>query len=68
MGKRSLRLTNKEKEILAIIKNNPEGIALPEIAYLMGEDFATIIPEARRLSEKRLIKKKNTNTFLPGSQ
>lgn len=59
MNKKSFRLTNKEKEILAIIENNPEGITLAEIAYLMGEAFVTIIPEARRLSEKGLVKKKN---------
>ncbi len=63
MGKKSFRLTNKEKEILAIIENNPEGITLPEIAYLMDEAFVTIIPEARKLSKKGLVKKKNYKYF-----
>jgi len=63
MDKKSFRLTNKEKEILAIIENNPEGITLPEIAYLMDEAFVTIIPEARKLSKKGLVKKKNYKYF-----
>ena len=63
MDKKSFRLTNKEKEILAIIENNLEGITLPEIAYLMGEAFVTIIPEARRLTRRGLIKKKNYKYF-----
>jgi DNA-binding MarR family transcriptional regulator len=63
MAKKSFRLTNKEKEILAIIKNNPDGIALPEIAYLMGEAFVTIIPETKRLSKKGLIEKEEYKYF-----
>ena len=63
MDKKSFRLTNKEKEILAIIENNPEGITLPEIAYLMGEAFVAIIPEARRLTKRGVIKKKNYKYF-----
>ena len=63
MAKKSFRLTSKEKEILGIIKNNPGGIALPEIAYLMGEAFVAIIQEARRLSKRGLIKKKGYKYF-----
>lgn len=63
MGKKLFRLTNKEREILAILKDKPDGIVLPEIAYLMGEDLLTIIPEARRLSRKGLIKKKDYKYF-----
>ena len=63
MDKKYFRPTNKEKEILAIIGNNPEGITLPEIAYLMGEAFVTIIPAARRLTKKGVIKKKDYKYF-----
>lgn len=63
MDKKSFRLTNKQKEIFEIIKNNPGGIALPEIAFLMEEAFVAIIQDARSLSKRGLIKKKGYKYF-----
>ena len=57
-------LTNKEKKILAIVKDNPEGITLPEIAYIMGVTFVTITRDIKKLLKTEHIKK-NRNKYLP---
>jgi len=52
-------LTQKEKEILSIIRDNPEGISLPETAYIMDVAFVSIIQDAKKLLQEGVIKKKN---------
>lgn len=59
----SFRLNRKEKEILSIIREDNEGIVLPEIAYVMDVDFVTIIQDVKRLNRKGLIKKKKNKYF-----
>ncbi|MFQ6110347.1 MAG: hypothetical protein ACE5L7_12425 [Candidatus Aminicenantales bacterium] len=63
LSKKKPRLTQKEKEILAVVRKNPEGIALPEIAYIMGVAFVTIIQDVNKLLAKGLIKKKGYKYF-----
>lgn len=61
---KALRLTDRKKRILSIIKDNPEGIALPEIAYIMGVEFFTIIKDIKKLLNNNYIKKKRNKYFL----
>lgn len=63
MAEKEPRLTKKEKDILAIIRENPEGIALPEIAYIMGVAFVTIIQDVKKLMKKGLIRQKEYKYF-----
>lgn len=53
-----------EKKIISIIKEYPEGITLPEIAYIMGVAFVSLTQDMKRLLEKGLIKKKNYKYFM----
>ena len=57
-------LTDKEKN-LSIIKDNPEGITLPEIAYIMEVASISISREIKKLLKKDRIKKKR-NKYLSG--
>ena len=57
------RVNSREKEILSIIDENSKGIPLPEIAYIMGVGIVTIIQDAKRLTKKGLIKKKDNKYF-----
>ena len=51
---------DKDKKILAIIKENPEGITMPEVAYVMGVAFVSISRNVRKLLiDGRIIKKDN---------
>jgi len=56
-------LTDREKTILSIIRDNPEGITLPEIAYIMGVAFVTITKDLARLLKEGLIKKEENRYF-----
>lgn len=56
-------LSDKEREIMSVIRDNPEGITLSEIGYIMGVAFVTIIKEVKRLSDAGLIKKKESKYF-----
>ena len=63
MENKNPRLSNREKEILSLIKENSEGIPLPEVAYVMGVGLVTIIEDAKRLTKKGLIEKKDNKYF-----
>jgi len=52
------------EKILVIIKDNPKGITLPEIAYLMGVAFITITKDVKNLLTDGLIRKKENKYFL----
>jgi len=58
------RRTEKERKILSIIKKNPEGITLPEIAYDMGVAFVTITKDVKKMLQDGLIKKVDNRYFL----
>lgn len=63
MAEKTITLTAREKKILAVVKENTEGIILPEIAYIMGIAFLSIIQDVKRLLKKGLIKKKENKYF-----
>lgn len=56
---------NIEKKILAIIDDNPEGISLPEVAYILGVAFVTVTKDIKKLLKDGLIIKKD-NKYFPG--
>jgi len=57
-------LTKPEK-ICAIIEENPEGISLPEIAYIMGVAFVSITRDVKNLLTDGKIKKED-GKYYPG--
>jgi len=56
--------SNKENKILKIIKDNPKGISLPEIAYIMGVAFVSINQEMKELLNTGKIKREDNQYFL----
>jgi len=58
------KLTEREKKILSIVKNNPEGITLPEISYITGVEFFSIIKDIKKLLNGGNIKKEKNKYFL----
>lgn len=60
-------LSDKEKRILSIVKDNPGGITLPEIAYVMGVAFVTITKDVKSLLvvAKRIKKEDNKYFYFP---
>lgn len=61
--KKAIMRNDNEKKILAIIEDNPEGISLPEAAYIMGVAFVTITRDMKKLLKDGLIKKKENRYF-----
>jgi len=59
------KLNDIEKQILSIIRDNPEGITLPEASYIMDEAFVKLIKNVKRLIKMGLIVKKE-NKYFPG--
>jgi DNA-binding CsgD family transcriptional regulator len=56
-------LTKREKKVLSIIRENSEGITLPETAYLMDMSLIDLAKDMKRLLKKGEIKKKNNKYF-----
>lgn len=55
--------TRRQEQILSIVKDNPEGVTLPEIAYIMGVAFVTITQDVKKLLSNSHIKKKVNKYF-----
>lgn len=56
--------SNRENKILKLIKDNPKGISLPEIAYIMGVTFVSINKEMKEFLDTGKIKKEDNKYFL----
>lgn len=56
--------TRRQEKILSIVKDNPEGITLPEIAYIMGVAFVTITQDVKKLLSNGYIKKRENKYFI----
>ncbi len=61
--KRPPKLTRKQKDILTVVKENPDGITLPEIAYAMGVPFVTLAKDAKKLIDLKQIRKRENRYF-----
>lgn len=62
------KMVEKRAKILAIIQDNPEGITLPEIGYIMGLAFVSITKDVNKLLADGLIKKEEgeeRNLYFP---
>ena len=57
-------ITPKEKKILSIIGDYPDGISLPETAYIMDVPFVSLIQDIKNLLKKSLLRKKNNIYFI----
>ncbi len=57
-------LSAKERKIVAAVRENPDGITLPEIAYIMGVPFITLARNVKSLAGKKVIRKKDSRYFL----
>lgn len=57
-------LSNKQKEILDMIKENPEGIFLAEIAYKMDVAFISLTEDIRKLLEDNLVTQEKNKYFI----
>ena len=58
-AKEESELSDKEEKILSIVNDNPEGISLPEIAYVMEVAYITITRDIKKLMTDGLIKKED---------
>jgi len=56
-------VSDKETKILSVIKDNPDGMTLPQIAYVMGVAFVTITRDVKKLLADGLIKKEENQYF-----
>ena len=59
-----LKLTKREREILSVVRDNPEGINLPETAYVLDTASVMISKHMKKLLTLGLIKKKENRYFL----
>ena len=59
-----LKLTKREREILSVIRDNPEGITLAETAYVLDTASVMISKHMKKLLTLGLIKKKENRYFL----
>ncbi len=57
--KEELELSEKERNILSVVNDNPEGISLPEIANVMEVAYITITRDIKKLMTDGLIKKED---------
>ena len=56
-------LSQREKEIIDVLKDYPQGITLPETAYIMHVPSLSLIQPMKNLLKKGFIKKK-ANKYL----
>jgi len=54
----------REREIISVIKENPEGIRLPEIAYILDTASVMLSKQIKKLMSLGVIKKKENRYFL----
>lgn len=59
-----LKLTKREREILSVVRDNPEGITLPETAYILDTASVMISKHMKKLLSLGLIKKIKNRYFL----
>ena len=59
-----MKLTKKEKAILSVVRDNPEGITLPETVYILGTASVMISKQMKKLMTLGLIKKEKNRYFL----
>jgi len=59
-----LKLTKREREILSVVRDNPEGINLPETAYILDTASVMISKHMKKLLSLGLIKKIKNRYFL----
>jgi len=64
LKKRLPKLTRKQKDIFTVVRENPDGITLPEIAYAMGVPFVTLARDAKKLLDLKVTKKRD-NRYYP---
>lgn len=57
-------MTKIQKEILSILKVNPEGVTLPEIGYVMGVYFVVLIKPMKQLMSDGLVEKRENYYYL----
>ncbi len=59
-----MKLTKKEEAILSVVRDNPEGITLPETAYILDTASVMISKHKKKLMTLGLIKKEINRYFL----
>ena len=55
---------DRKNKILKLINDNPEGISIPEIAYIIGVTFVSINKEMKELLNTGKIKREDKKYFL----
>jgi len=58
------RLSEREKEIISILKADPHGISLPEMAYILDVASLNLMRDVKKLLKKGLIKKRENRYFI----
>ncbi len=59
-----MKLKKREREILSVIKENPEGITLPETAYILDTASVKLSMHMKKLLTLGLIEKRENRYFL----
>ncbi|MBS3819585.1 hypothetical protein KGY73_08800, partial [bacterium] len=56
--------SEKQKKILSLIQDNPGGITLAEMGYIMGVAFVSLTQDVKKLMDEGVIKKEENKYFI----